>query len=192
MNEPAPTTDRFVWQRNCCRLVRGRILNAGCREDPAKLQETFGLRVTNLDRQTFAGGLETPDYGHPIPVDVVHDLLEVPWPFADDTFDLVVLADVLEDLPPGTQGTVLAEARRVGRHLCVTAPEDGPERDAHHLTRLTRGTLKVLIRGAGWDPLSIVEVDYGFVPRGFLVWAQRAVAGDAAPEVRWHLGQGEP
>lgn len=170
----AAAADRFAFQRACCARVAGRILNVGCREDPARLKATFGPdRVTNLDRFTTAEGEHTPDYGLPIPVDVVHDMTSIPWPFADDTFDLVVCGDVLEDLPPGAQPAVLREANRVARHLCITAPEDSPERDAHHLTTITHLLLLRWLAGAGWTKVEVRVVPYGFVPLGYFVWAER-------------------
>jgi hypothetical protein len=172
---PFPCADRFVFQRNCCRRVEGRILNAGCREDPARLKETFGDRVTNLDRSATAEGPETPDFGRPLPVDVVHDMLVTPWPFADNAFDLVVLGDVLEDLPPHTQGIVLVESSRVAPYLCITVPEDGPRRDPHHWTTIDRAELDRILRWSGWDVLQMEEVPYGFVPRGHFVFAVRTV-----------------
>lgn len=41
----------------------------------------------NVDRATLPG------------VDVVHDLTQFPWPFADEEFDRLIIVDVLEHLP---------------------------------------------------------------------------------------------
>ncbi len=171
---PYPCADRFAFQRNCCRKVAGPVLNAGCREDPARLKATFGERVTNLDRLAVAEGVGHPDAGRPIPVDVVHDMLETPWPFPDNAFDLVVFGDVLEDLPPHTQGIPLVEATRISTYLCATVPEDTPARDPHHLTTITRAELERILRWSGWDVLHLEEVPYGFVPRGYFVFAVRS------------------
>lgn len=169
------TADRFVFQRNCVEQVEGKVLNAGCKEDPAHLKATFGDRIINLDRLTYnedvfvhEGREET------IPVDVVHDITVFPWPFKDDEFGLVVLGDILEDLPDdGIQAAILDEARRIATHLCITTPEDGPERDAHHRTTITRERLKVWLDAAGWSILAMETVDYGFVPHGYFVYAKR-------------------
>lgn len=170
------TADRFAFQRQCVERVEGKVLNVGCKEDPAHLKETFGDRIVNLDRLTYNEDIFVHEgREEPIAVDVVHDITESPWPFKDNEFDLVVLGDILEDLPDnGCQIEILEEAARVSTHLCVTTPEDGPERDAHHRTRITEEKLKVMLTVTGWNILAMDIVDYGFVPRGYFVYAKRA------------------
>jgi glycosyltransferase involved in cell wall biosynthesis len=142
--------DRFGWQRWCVEQTTGLVLNAGCKEDPAGLKATHGARVVNLDRHDFdEDPLKHRGERVPIPVDVRHDLLQFPWPFADGMFEMVVLAEVLEDLP-ADQGRVLREARRVARRLCVTCPTDTTERDTHHLTTVTEETLRGWLEQSGW------------------------------------------
>lgn len=170
------TSDRFTFQRECAARVTGRILNVGCKEDPAGLQSALGARVVNLDiRDEDEDKLHNHGQHVPIPVDVIHDATIVPWPFEDASFDLVVLGDMLEDLPDnGCQLTILREARRIAESLCLTCPEDGPERDAHHQTRITEARLKGWLDAAGWEPVTFQVVDYGFVPRGYFVYALRS------------------
>lgn len=170
------TADRFVFQRNCVEQVEGKVLNAGCKEDPAHLKATFGDRVVNLDRLDYNEDIFVHEgRKESIPVNVIHDLTVLPWPFDDDEFDLVVLGDILEDLPDDgiIQFVILDEACRVATHLCITTPEDSPERDAHHQTTVTRERLKAWLSAAGWNILAMETVDYGFVPRGYFVYAKR-------------------
>jgi hypothetical protein len=170
--------DRFAWQRRCCAEVPGMILNAGCKEDPAQLKATWPGRVINLDRHDYdEDRLRATGERVPIRVDVLWDLTRRPWPFPDDQFGLVVFGDVLEDLPPGTQVDVLREGRRVARYVCITCPEDTPERDPHHLTAVTGELLKSWLEEAGWYPLEILRVAYGFVPTGWWVLACRPGLG---------------
>lgn len=76
-------------------------------------------------------------------------------PFADDTFGLVTLLDVIEHAPD--DGPLLREARRVCRPdglIVVTVPAYqwmwGPHDEiSHHMRRYTRRTLDRSIEGAG-------------------------------------------
>jgi hypothetical protein len=167
--------NRLLFQRWCCRQVPGRVLNAGCNADPAALASLFSGRVVGMDYKDYEEGLFLrTGQKVPIPADVVHDMTVRPWPFPDDTFDLVVFGDVLEDLADdGCQLEVLAEAARVATHVCITTPEDTPERDSHHRTTITRERLLGWLEATGWRPLRVEDVDYYFVPRGTFAFAQR-------------------
>lgn len=170
------TSDRFQFQRDCTAKVEGKVLNVGCKEDPAGLQREFGSRIVNLDiREEDEDQLNNHGHHVAIPVDVIHDATVIPWPFKDDEFDLVIFGDMLEDLPDnGCQGEMLVEARRVSKHLCVTCPEDGPERDAHHQTRITEDRLKGWLDASGWKNTEFIIADYGFVPRGYFTFCERS------------------
>lgn len=64
----------------------GRTLKAlelGCGKTPFEME---GLEVTHLD------SAELPD------VDIIHDLNEFPWPFEDESFDMVLAFHILEHL----------------------------------------------------------------------------------------------
>jgi len=50
-------------------------------------------------------------------IDVVHDMNEVPWPFEDNTFEEIVLDDVLEH--SNNFLGVLKELYRVGKNGCI-------------------------------------------------------------------------
>lgn len=166
---------RYDYQRRAVLRNPGKILNMACKEDPAFLKLLAPKRVVNADLR---------DYDHdawynrqekvPIPVDVVCDATVSPWPFQDDEFDCVILAEILEDLPDdGCQLTVLKEARRVGRAVCITTPEDTPERDWHHLTTTTEEKLRAWLDEAGWTIEDFQTVNYEFVPRGHFIYAVR-------------------
>lgn len=173
------TADRFVFQRDCVSRVTGKVLNVGCKEDPAALKANFGARVVNLDLRDYDDDVFHTNNGEkrPIPVDVQHDATVFPWPFADDEFDLVVFGDFLEDLQDdGCQVHILCEARRIATHICITTPEDTPERDWHHYTTTTREKLQGWLDAAGWEAEEFREVDYGFVPRGHFIFAHRKPA----------------
>ncbi|MBX2991726.1 MAG: methyltransferase domain-containing protein [Bacteroidetes bacterium] len=55
----------------------------------------------NVDRANLPG------------VDVTHDLIQFPWPFADDAFDHLIMIDVLEHLPDVVQ--TMEEIHRITR-----------------------------------------------------------------------------
>jgi hypothetical protein len=169
------TAQRFIFQLHCAQDAEGLVLNVGCKEDPAHLKESLGEKVVNLDRYEYnEDTFKHNGVYEAIPVDVVHDIFVLPWPFKKDKFSLVILGDILEDLPDnGCQLDVLREARRVGKTLCITCPEDGPERDDHHQTRITEERLRDWLALTGWDPISLTVVDYTFVPRGYFVFAAR-------------------
>lgn len=163
---------RLLFMRWACEQVGGRTLNVGCGPDPAGLRARY--RATNMDLPTPTGA-EHLMHATMAVRDVVHDMTETPWPFGDNAFDLVVLGDVLEDLPDdGGQVQVLAEAHRVARCLCATWPVDGPERDPHHRTTITADRMRRWLRQAGWWETLMVDTDYVFVPLGHMLMAKRA------------------
>jgi hypothetical protein len=67
----------------------------------------------------------------------IHDATEVPWPFADKSYDLFVAFQVFEHL--GThQAEAFREVRRVARHAILSLPIDwnmADPRNCHHLLR---------------------------------------------------------
>ncbi len=83
-----------------------RVLNLGCGRIKMDFPEASGAsEVVGVDTNPDAGA------------DVIHDLNVVPYPFASDAFDLVLLQDVVEHLEslPRTMGEVHRVLRRGGR-----------------------------------------------------------------------------
>lgn len=74
-----------------------RILDLGCGRDKAP-------GAIGVDR--------SPDTA----ADVVHDLDQVPWPFADEQFDLILCRDVLEHLADVV--ATMEEIHRLGKPGC--------------------------------------------------------------------------
>lgn len=176
------TSERFLFQQMCATKLDGIVLNVGSNEDPAGLRDLLGSRCINCDIEVFDGGMLRPNV-----VDKIFDMRET-WPFPDDYAALVVLGDVLECLLETEISFVLGEAKRVGRNLCVTVPEDDRFiREGHgvgtrdsgarsHCTVVTRNRLEGWLAAARWDVKVIEEVDYNFVPRGYFVLANGRAA----------------
>jgi ubiquinone/menaquinone biosynthesis C-methylase UbiE len=108
----------------------GRALEVGCGEGVIadKLQRRFGevvaLDLPDAGLRADWRGYDGPRFLHAS----AHEL-----PFADDQFDLVVAAEVLEHLPDPEQG--LRELARVGRrHLVVSVPREPIFRSCNLLT----------------------------------------------------------
>ncbi len=69
--------------------------------------------------------------------------------FADNSFEAVLMADVLEHF--GRPEQALAEARRVAPVLYVTTPERGMVNDPFHVKEWLRDELPVFMRENGWE-----------------------------------------
>lgn len=178
------TGERFNFQRNCVLEALDEpgaiVLNVGSNEDPAGLKALDTDRVINCDLEEFDSFLD----GRPNRVDRVFDA-RGEWPFASDTAELVVLGDILEHLHPDEAEAVLLEANRVAKHLCITVPEDDRftydeqgvlESDTGYRTHcqiVTKEYLENILLDTGWTITDWHTVDYGFVPRGYFVSAER-------------------
>jgi len=161
-------TLRYDFHVACVRKHPGRVLNVGCNEDPSQLRVTFGNRVVNCDRSGWDEHMNRPNA-----VDRIFDALEFPWPFEDDSAELVVLGDILEHFPAERSIEVLREARRIADYVCVTVPEDTriDEAQAHkewdaaaynlHTTVVTRNVLESILAASGWEADWIVSGLWG-------------------------------
>lgn len=160
---------RFDFQRECVdsalRDLDGLILNVGANDDPAYLKDR-SARVVNCDLFQHDQVLDRPNS-----VDVCFDAAKDEWPFEDDAAALVVLGDILEHMTPNEIAATLREARRVGRRLCVTVPEDHRgevsneradtyPRGAVHRTTVTRELLRRALIETGWTVTGWREVEY--------------------------------
>lgn len=90
-------------------VIPGRgpiVLNLGC-----------GLRKLDFPEASLAGRVVGIDVSPNADADIVHDLNSFPYPLETDSFDLILLQDVLEHLDdlPG----VLREVHRVARHGAI-------------------------------------------------------------------------
>lgn len=160
---------RFDFQLAATAHAQGIVLNVGCNEDPAQLRQRFGSKVVNCDLMAFDTGMNRPNV-----VDQLFDMTEFPWPFKDDYADLVLMGDVLEHMPYSVIVDCMKEARRVGREMCVTVPEDHRIDEPaaqkawkkgeynEHTTILTDAVLREALDEAGWKPYIFLGTGWGF------------------------------
>lgn len=173
--------DRFEFQRECVRAAldddQGVCLNVGANDDNGNLKSLDPDRVINCDLFDHDQVLDRPNAA-----DVLFDAARDRWPFDDGSACLVVLGDILEHLTPDEIEAALIEARRVGRTLCITVPEDHRDevsderadtypRGAVHRTVVTEQLLRRALKATGWHVTSwrIVEYDDG------RFWGQRTM-----------------
>ncbi len=152
----------FVGRRDLfARLLKGlplpadaRVLDLGCGTGAnlRLLKENTTWRVTGLD---YSGHALSYCAAKGLPPGVQSDACRLP--FADASFDLLLLTDILEHVD---DHLALAEVRRVlkpGGLALVAVPAFmslwGLQDDvSHHLRRYRLGQLKRLLRGAGLRP----------------------------------------
>ena len=120
-------------------------------------------------------------------VDVTHDLNEYPWPWEDETADVIYAKDVLEHLNNLVKS--LEECWRIlipSGMLYISMPhwqsEQGHD-DPTHRWFVTLKTMDYFIRGTGW------EKGYGFYsPMRWLLHKKERKGGN----IRWTLQKDEP
>lgn len=66
-------------------------------QDYLEVGEGSGLKIGSGTQEEITW--DTMDIRDLPPVDVCHDILEIPWPIEDDSYDRVFAEDVLEHLP---------------------------------------------------------------------------------------------
>jgi len=110
--------------------ARGRIVNIGCAEDPAK----FRTRAVHVDLNLW----RLPNF---VQADA-HYL-----PFANDAFDTAVLGDILEHSPDPLK--MLREAGRVAYRVVITVPEETrlPSPGQHIAEGIARGESEMREQG---------------------------------------------
>lgn len=160
---------RFDFQNAAVAHAKGIILNVGCNEDPAQLRARWGSKVVNCDLEAWDSTMNRPN-----PVDEIFDATVFPWPFIDDYADVVILGDILEHFPYDVMVDVLKEARRVGRELCVTVPQDTRVNEAEmaanytpgaynlHTIVVTEDVIRKALSEAYWTPYIFIESEWGF------------------------------
>ncbi len=160
---------RFEYQREAAKKTKGLVINVGSYNDPANVKSIAPERILNCDIQRHDG------------VDIVFDMRDE-WPFLSDSVELVILGDILEHLFYIEALEALTEARRVSQRLVITVPEDDRhegtdiyEEDEFgarwHCYTWTEERLKKILEETKWSIEDWLEVDYNFVPRGFLIYA---------------------
>ena len=120
-------------------------------------------------------------------VDVTHDLNEYPWPWDDETADVIYAKDVLEHLNDLVKS--LEECWRIlipGGMFYLSVPHFESEYghdDPTHRWFLTMRSMDYFIRGTNW------EKHFGFYsPMRWKLHKRERIHGDA----RWTLEKDEP
>jgi hypothetical protein len=173
------TTERFAYQHEVGDRFPGKILEVGINDDPGGNKGHFGDRLTTADRYEWDGALDYPIYA-----DFYFDAGKDTWPFQDDEFELVMMAEVTEHLLPDEAAHAYTEARRVGKNLLITVPQDPRFMDepeeadkpgSHHVNYCTEDYLRGLFKRTGWAVSEWHEKDYGWwAETGFFILAERA------------------
>ena len=160
---------RFDFQNAAVAHAKGIVLNVGCNEDPAGLRSRWGSKVVNCDLEAWDSTMDRAN-----PVDEIFDATVFPWPFRDDAAHTVILGDILEHFPYDVMVAVLKEARRVGRELCVTVPQDTRVDEAAmsesytpgaynlHTIIVTEALMRNALDDSGWTPYIFMESPWGF------------------------------
>lgn len=162
---------------------KGKILNIGCADDPAKLKL---LGAVNLDVCAEHPTLRTRNA-----CDVVHDA-RTPLPFKDGCFDTVVFGDILEHMTKPDAIKALTNARKVIKgdgHVVITVPDDHRDPHAQNIYEsmgqpfteeytngvkgyhrpISREEILDTVLQAGLQPKVIQPIDYGiFVGHGIV------------------------
>ena len=117
----------YEFQSALAKRFGGKMLNAACADDPAKLG---WLGAINMDFHAVDIGGVKKDFGKTVTNFVQGSVLDMK--FADGEFDTVILGEFLEHCKFDVAVRAVEECRRVlkpGGHLVMTFPLDGRSRD---------------------------------------------------------------
>jgi SAM-dependent methyltransferase len=121
LQDPTIYQDQFDFQR---RYARGRMVNVGCNTDGAGFKQLGGVNVDLFQKDEHTGLA--------IPADVLADARHLP--FKGNSFDSVVLGEILEHMQSHDAIHSLKEARTVlrpGGRIVATIPHDDRGGPAH-------------------------------------------------------------
>lgn len=173
------TVERFSYQHEIGDRFQGKILEIGINNDPGGNIPYFGDRLTTADKYEWDEAL---DYA--IHADFYFDAGADDWPFEDDSFELVMMAEVTEHLYPDEATHAYTEAHRVAPNLLITVPQDKRFEDdpadaiaagSPHVNYCTEEYMRDLLDRTGWRVIEWREVDYGsWAEKGFFILAYRA------------------
>lgn len=117
----------YEFQNAMAMRLGGKMLNAACADDPAKLG---WLGAINMDFHAIDIGGAKKDFSKSVSNFVQGSVLDMK--FADGEFDTVILGEFLEHCKFDVAVRAVEECRRVlkpGGHLVMTFPLDGRSRD---------------------------------------------------------------
>lgn len=177
--------DRLAFQR---KHAQGRVINIGCSGNPAGLAADLH---TDIRPGPFIDG--------PTPEPFLQcEARHIPMP--DGSFDTAVMGEILEHFATEAEAKeALVEARRLAKNLVVTVPRDdrmlakdkwaddvkAPEGQAHVLW-ISADRLWRMLYDTGWDVQVWLQINYGWSPCGWAVWAtRRNVKSDNAAEAEY-------
>ena len=109
----------------CGGLYETKVLNVASKEDPAHLGRDFA--AVNLDIEDF--DIETRTNLYTVPNFIQGTATDLPFP--DETFNIVVIGELLEHCLMSAAIKVLSEAKRVLRHegsIVLTFPKDSRDK----------------------------------------------------------------
>ena len=182
---PGEVVQAHRYQQNACNIAEHPILNAACKEDPAKLGVTFNainLDITSFCHFTNKDLTELKNY-------VQGDVLALSSQFPPETFKTVVLGEFLEHCVWDAAFKALTEIRIVLADdgvLVVTYPLDDRPKEVQHAADKLVATVEGetghdittwhqtvwedekfndLIEKTGWRIEQKSDIQYGFVAR---------------------------
>ena len=169
---------RFQYQIDAVKLADKEsekfILNVGCNDDPASLKG-YSEKVINCDIHSYDEIM-----GRENNVDKLFDCGIETWPFDDNSCSLVVFGDIVEHLSYDEIIHAFKEAGRVAEKIVITCPQDprcedqvieGVPKGAVHITYTDETFLRDALSNSDLGLVELREIDYGFVPVGYLVTA---------------------
>lgn len=173
--------NQYEYQRAKVAQCEGRVLNAACKEDPARLGRDFD--AVNLDIESYDPHTGTKYENLPNFVQAsVYEL-----PFEDESFDMIVLGEFIEHCNETAVRDALLSLKRVLKNdgrLVMTYPyDDRPREVQHSADKLvvwdekygitswhqsvwTDDLLLPILDQTGFDRVSVDVLCYGFCPEG--------------------------